>query len=58
MGGCPEFRNDSVTAIDTATRAILLSDAESVEAFDTARTGILSAALELFFDQFRTDEVS
>jgi hypothetical protein len=58
MGGCPEFRNDSVTAIDTATRAILLSAAESDEALGTARTGILSAALELFFDQFRTDEVS
>lgn len=38
MGGCPEFRNESVTAIETATR------------------GVLDAALNLFFDQFRTDE--
>lgn len=38
MGGCPEFRNESITAIETATR------------------GVLDAALDLFFDQFRTDD--
>ncbi len=40
MGGCPEFRNESVNAIETATR------------------GVLNAALDLYFDQFRTDDVS
>lgn len=40
MGGCPEFRNESVNAIETATR------------------GLFNAALDLYFDQFRTDDVS
>ncbi len=38
MGGCPDFRNESVTAVETASR------------------GVLNAAVDLFFDQFRTDE--
>jgi len=38
MGGCPEFRDQTVTAVETATR------------------GLLDAALDLFFDQFRPDE--
>lgn len=40
MGGCPEFRNESIDALETATR------------------GVLDAALDLFFDQFRSDEIS
>ncbi len=40
MGVCPEFRNQSVTAIETATR------------------GVANAAFDLFFDQFRTDDVN
>jgi hypothetical protein len=40
MGGCPEFRNDAVTAVETAVR------------------GVLDAAVDLYFDQFRTDDVS
>ena len=39
MGGCPEFRNSSVDAVETAVR------------------GIFDAALDLYFDQLRTDEV-
>ena len=38
MGGCPDFRNQSVTAFETAVR------------------GVLNAGLDLYFDQFRTDE--
>jgi hypothetical protein len=38
MGGCPEFRNDAVTAVETAVR------------------GLLDAAVDLYFDQFRTDD--
>ncbi len=38
MGGCPEVRNQSVDAIETATR------------------GVLNAAFDMFFDQFRSDE--
>ena len=40
MGGCPEFQNASITAIETASR------------------GVLDAALDMFFDQFRTDQAS
>ncbi len=40
MGGCPEFQNASVTAVETAFR------------------GILDAAVDLAFDQFRTDRAS
>jgi hypothetical protein len=40
MGGCPEFQNASVTAVETAFR------------------GILDAALDLAFDQFRTGRTS
>ncbi len=39
MGGCPEFRNESINAIETASR------------------GVFDAAMTLFFDQFRSDEV-
>lgn len=39
MGGCPEFRNESVTAFETASR------------------GVLDAAIDLFFDQFRSDQI-
>lgn len=38
MGGCPEFQNASMTAVETAAR------------------GVLDAALDMFFDQFRTDQ--
>ena len=57
MGGCPEFRNAAVSAIDNATKSVLISDVESQVAGETATDNILSAALTLFFDQFRTDEV-
>ena len=39
MGGCPEFRNESLDAVETASR------------------GVLDAALDLFFDTFRSDEI-
>ena len=38
MGGCPDFRNESVNAVEGAAQ------------------GILSAALDMFFEQFRTDD--
>lgn len=37
MGGCPDFRDESVSAVQTATQ------------------GILVAALDLFFDQYRSN---
>ncbi len=40
MGGCPEFRNESIDALETASR------------------GVIDAAVTLYFDQLRTDEVN
>ncbi len=57
LGGCPEFRNSSVDAVDSATRSVVLGDTTEQEAADAAALGVLSAALDLFFDQFRTDEL-
>ena len=38
LGGCPEFQDESINAIDTAVQ------------------GVMDAALDLFFDQFRSDD--
>ncbi len=40
MGGCPEFRNETVAAFETAAR------------------GLIDAAIDLAFDQLRTDDIS
>lgn len=56
LGGCPEFRNGTVDAIDTATRGILLGSVQPEDAADTAVRGILNAAFDLLFDQLRADE--
>ena len=56
FGGCPELRNSSVDAIDNATRSVVLGDATRVDAADTATTSVLNAVLDLFFEQFRTDQ--
>ena len=40
MGGCPDFQNDVVTAVETAVR------------------GIADAALDLFFDQYRSSRAA
>jgi len=37
MGGCPELRDEAVTAVQSATQ------------------GVVVAALDLFFEQFRSD---
>ena len=58
LGGCPEFRNAAVGAVDGATHTILLSDTEPRDAVETARDAILGAALDLFFAPLRSDETS
>lgn len=55
IAGCPEFRNQVVDATETAVIGIVLADQEPCEAFETAGLGIAGAALDLFFDQFRSD---
>ncbi|UCG32012.1 MAG: hypothetical protein JSU68_10145 [Phycisphaerales bacterium] len=55
LGGCPEFRNSTVDAIDAATRDFIFGTTEPLDAVGTAGVGIMNAALDLFFDQFRTE---
>jgi hypothetical protein len=52
MGGCPDFQNATVAAIDAATRSVIFTDATGEDAATTASVGILNAALDLFFEQF------
>ncbi len=54
MGGCPEFRDELVSVIETATRSTLLSTADSQAIADTATVSLVGATIDLFFDQFRT----
>ena len=56
MGGCPEFRNSAVSSMNAATQSILIGDVESQDAMGTATDSIFSAALDLFFEQFRAEE--
>jgi hypothetical protein len=58
LGGCPELRNSSVDAVDGATRSVLFSDTPTNDAVDSARDGILNAVLDIFFEQFRTEDFS
>ena len=57
LGGCPEFRNAAVGSINAATQSVVISDIEQDAAVDSAASGILSAAFDLFFEQFLTDAV-
>jgi hypothetical protein len=57
MGGCPEFQNATVDAIAGATNAIVVGNEVPRDAVQSAGVGILSAAIELFFDQFRSESV-
>ncbi|MCB9849873.1 MAG: hypothetical protein H6817_04135 [Phycisphaerales bacterium] len=55
MGGCPEFQNSVVNIANEATQNIILNDADQRTAVETATRGVLSAAIDLFFEQFRND---
>ncbi|MBI5864877.1 MAG: hypothetical protein HZB38_10280 [Planctomycetes bacterium] len=57
-GGCPEFQNSVVEALSGATQAILLTDTDQQDAIDAAATSIASAAIDLFFSQFRSHQAS
>jgi len=56
MGGCPEFRNETVGALSSAADGIIVGGQPSDEAMDTATRNIASAAIGLFFSQFQGDE--
>ena len=55
LGGCPGFRDSTVDVIDALTRDLIFGASEPADAVGTATVGILNAALDLFFDQFRSD---
>lgn len=54
MGGCPEFRDELVSVIETVTRSTLLTTEDTQSIADTATTSLVNATIDLFFDQFRT----
>jgi hypothetical protein len=55
MGGCPEFRNDVVSTIETATTSALFGTENTLTITRTARESLVNAAIDLIFDQFRSD---
>ncbi len=54
MGGCPEFRDELISVIETATRSALFDTQDTQTIADTAVTSLADATLDLIFDQFRT----
>ena len=58
MGGCPEFRDDVVGVYETATRSALLGAENRDTIAFGARTSIVDATIDLFFDQFRGDRTN
>ena len=58
LGGCPDFRNSVVDAVESATTTVLLDAGDPQDATATAARGVASAALTLFFDQLRTDQTT
>ncbi len=58
MGGCPEFRDDIVGVAETATRSAFLGAEDRDTIAFGARTSIVDATIDLFFDQFRSDRIN
>ena len=55
MGGCPEYRDSVVGAIDRATRSVVLTDTEHLVAYETARDSIIDSTIGLFFEQLLSE---
>jgi hypothetical protein len=55
MGGCPEFRNEVVGVIEAATVSAVFGTEDAASISQTARQGLVDAAIDLIFDQFRSD---
>ncbi len=53
MGGCPEFRNDTVSAFETATQAVLFGTEDGITIVNSTRISLLDAGVDLVFDQLR-----
>ncbi len=54
-GGCPDFRNAVVDAVDTATRGLIFETTSPEAAIVSAAQSIINAALDLVFDQLRAE---
>ncbi len=56
MGGCPEFRNDIVSVMETATRSALLGTDDELTIANAARVSFVDVTIDLIFDQFLSNE--
>lgn len=56
VGGCPEFRNDVLDSLQTATQGVLVGGVQPPDAVDTAADGVVAAMLNLVFDALRVEE--
>ena len=55
MGGCPEFRDSLVSVADSLTRGLIFGTDSPDNLINAASVSIVNAALDLFFDQFRSN---
>jgi hypothetical protein len=56
MGGCPEFRDDVVSVVETATRSALLGTDDYSTIANAARVSFVDVTIDLIFDQFLSDQ--
>lgn len=56
MGGCPEFRNDVVGVLETATRSALLGTDDEWTIRNAARVSLIDVTIDLIFDQLLAEE--
>ena len=57
MGGCPEFQNNLVNIANETAQNVFLGDGDPQVALENASRNVLSAAIDLLFDQFRDDSI-
>lgn len=56
LGGCPEFRNNVLDSLQSATQSVLVGGVQPDDALETAGLGVVSALVELAFDALRVEE--
>ena len=57
MGGCPEFRNDVVGVMETATRNAVFGTDDAWTISNATRAGFTDAVIDLVFGQLQTDDL-
>ena len=55
MGGCPEFRDDVVSVLQTATQTALLGTEDERTILIATRVSLVDAVIDLVFDSLRSD---